>query len=98
MTPGSKRAGRVFQQRYTVRDRSLELVPRGGTAEKVADGRTGLHFRAGGPLALATALRRAVTDPAVWPRLRSRLAAPHSMADHLTNLLGLYARPVGPAD
>src|SRR3989449_4054162 len=42
----------------------------GGMAEKVADGVNGLHFRTRDSADLAATIRRAVTTPGLWEKLR----------------------------
>jgi glycosyltransferase involved in cell wall biosynthesis len=42
----------------------------GGMAEKIADGRNGLHFRVGSAEDLAHRMGQALTQPALWDRLR----------------------------
>ena len=48
----------------------------GGMAEKVRDRLDGLHFRAGSPDLLADCLERALREPGLWDRLRSRIRRP----------------------
>ena len=48
----------------------------GGMAEKVRDRVDGLHFRAGSPDSLADCLERALREPGLWDRLRSRIRRP----------------------
>lgn len=67
----------------------------GGMAEKVRDGIDGLHFAVGDPESLAEAIRRAVTTPALWERLREGVRPPHSMDDHVAVITGAYERLLG---
>jgi glycosyltransferase involved in cell wall biosynthesis len=62
----------------------------GGMAEKVADGVSGLHFRAGDPTSLAATLRRAADDPGLWRRLREGIPEVHRMEEHVASLARLY--------
>jgi glycosyltransferase involved in cell wall biosynthesis len=67
----------------------------GGMAEKVTDGVNGLHFRVGDPISLAQTIETAVSTPALWSRLRSRINPPYSMDDHTAELTRLYAGLLG---
>jgi glycosyltransferase involved in cell wall biosynthesis len=62
----------------------------GGMAEKVADGANGIHFRAGDPIALAAALREAVSVPGLWERLRAGIPPVYRMEDHIAQLTDIY--------
>jgi glycosyltransferase involved in cell wall biosynthesis len=62
----------------------------GGMAEKVEHGVTGIHFRAGDAGSLAETVQAAVSDPSLWWELRSNLAPPHSMDEHVARLSELY--------
>jgi glycosyltransferase involved in cell wall biosynthesis len=62
----------------------------GGMAEKVRDGVDGLHFRVGDPESLAATIRRAVTTPGLWERLREGIPPVHSMAAHAAVLTAAY--------
>jgi glycosyltransferase involved in cell wall biosynthesis len=62
----------------------------GGMAEKVADGKDGLHFRAGDARDLARRLAQAC-NPRLWSSLRAGIAPPPSIADTTSQHLDLYA-------
>jgi glycosyltransferase involved in cell wall biosynthesis len=62
----------------------------GGMAEKVTDAVNGLHFRVGDPLSLAQALRRAVSTPGLWDKLRGGIPDVFSMDEHIANLGHIY--------
>ena len=62
----------------------------GGMAEKVAHRTNGLHFRAGDPTSLADAIEEAISDPALWERLRDGIPAVHPLERHVVNLCELY--------
>jgi glycosyltransferase involved in cell wall biosynthesis len=62
----------------------------GGMAEKVADGVNGLHFRAGSATSLADTLRRAVTTPGLWERLRSGVPAVYGIDESAAVLAAVY--------
>jgi hypothetical protein len=59
-------------------------------AEKVVDGVNGLHFRARDSADLAATIRRAVTTPGLWAKLRRGIPAPHTMDVHVAVLTRLY--------
>jgi glycosyltransferase involved in cell wall biosynthesis len=59
-------------------------------AEKVADGVNGLHFRAGSATSLADTLRRAVTTPGLWERLRSGVPAVYGIDESAAVLAAVY--------
>lgn len=63
----------------------------GGMAEKVRDGIDGLHFRIGSPEALADRLTEALTDDALWPRLREARPTPPGVATVAAQHRALYA-------
>ncbi len=63
----------------------------GGMAEKVVDGVNGLNFRAGDPVSLAEAIRKAVSTNGLWERLRAGIPPVHSMDTHIRRLEGIYA-------
>ncbi|WP_426128945.1 glycosyltransferase family 4 protein [Pararhizobium sp. PWRC1-1] len=52
----------------------------GGMAEKVRDGKDGLHFRAGSSQDLADRIAEALSNNQIWDRLRASMRQP---ADHL---------------
>lgn len=62
----------------------------GGMAEKVTDGVNGLHFRAGSAASLADTLRRAVTTPGLWDRLRSGVPAVYGIDESAAVLSDVY--------
>jgi glycosyltransferase involved in cell wall biosynthesis len=62
----------------------------GAMAEKVADGVNGLHFRAGDPVSLANAIRRAAETPGLWQTLRGGIPQVYPMADHVAVLTRMY--------
>jgi glycosyltransferase involved in cell wall biosynthesis len=62
----------------------------GGMAEKVDDGVTGLHFRAGDARSLAATLERAITTPGLFDRLQRGIRPPHAMGDHVRMLTAVY--------
>ena len=62
----------------------------GGMAEKVADGVSGLHFRAGDAHSLARVLERAVAAPDLWQTLRSQVPAIYDMDSHIESLRVMY--------
>jgi glycosyltransferase involved in cell wall biosynthesis len=64
----------------------------GAMAEKVTDGVSGLHFRAGDAQSLAKTLRRAARSPALWNKLRNGIPPVHRMDDHVRTLAGVYRR------
>ncbi len=53
----------------------------GGMAEKVREGVDGLHFQAGHAESLAEALRRAISEPGLWDRLRAGVRPPTGAAE-----------------
>ena len=62
----------------------------GGMAEKVTNGRDGLHFQVGNPFDLAQTLLRAASDLATYDRLQSTMRKPLSIADWKDKHLDLY--------
>lgn len=62
----------------------------GGMAEKVIDGVTGLHFRAGDPADLARVMRTAAGTPGLWERLRVNVRPPHPLGEHVRRVKELY--------
>jgi glycosyltransferase involved in cell wall biosynthesis len=64
----------------------------GGMAEKVRDGVDGLHFVAGDARSLADVVRRAVSSPELWDRLRAGLRQAYPMAQHVETLTDAYHR------
>jgi glycosyltransferase involved in cell wall biosynthesis len=79
----------VIQEAFAAR-RPVICSDVGGMAEKVVDGVNGLHFRVGDPESLAAAIRRAVTTPGLWERLREGIPPVHSMAEHAGVVTGAY--------
>lgn len=84
----------VIQEAFT-HGRPVICSDIGGMAEKVTDGVNGLHFRTGDPRSLAKVLGRAVSEDGLWERLRSGIAAVHSMDDHVARLTTLYDELLG---
>jgi glycosyltransferase involved in cell wall biosynthesis len=62
----------------------------GGMAEKVIDGRDGLHFIAGSPADLAARMEAAIAE-GVWAKLQAGITPPWSAAQSLAAHLDLYA-------
>jgi len=62
----------------------------GGMAEKVRDGIDGLHFRVRSPEDLADRMTEALSDPALWDRLRSGIGPTVSHIASATAHMGLY--------
>ncbi|MBS1886480.1 MAG: glycosyltransferase family 4 protein [Actinobacteria bacterium] len=62
----------------------------GGMAEKVHDGISGLHFRAGDPADLAATIARAVSERGLWEELQARTQAPYEMDEHVRSLRRHY--------
>jgi glycosyltransferase involved in cell wall biosynthesis len=62
----------------------------GGMAEKVTDGVSGLHFRAGDPASLAATIDRAIHTPGLWDQLRFGIPEVHSLDAHVDHLSDLY--------
>jgi glycosyltransferase involved in cell wall biosynthesis len=79
----------VIQEAFAAR-RPVICSDVGGMAEKVVDGVNGLHFRVGDPESLAAGIRRAVTTPGLWERLREGIPPVHSIAEHADVLTGTY--------
>lgn len=63
----------------------------GGMAEKVSDGKDGLHFEMGNPSALQAVLCRVIDDPSLLGRLRAGIMPPPSIADTAKQCRRLYA-------
>jgi len=66
----------------------------GGMAEKVRDGKDGLHFRAGSAQDLADRLVEALSNPQAWDRLRSTMRPPTSHIDSAREHDALYRRMI----
>ena len=62
----------------------------GGMAEKVDDGVTGLHFRAGDSDSLADVIERAVGDRTLWEQLRMNISPAYPMDEHVARISELY--------
>jgi len=50
----------------------------GAMADRVTDEIDGLHFEMGDPAALARTIKRAASEPGLWPRLAGALPTPPS--------------------
>jgi glycosyltransferase involved in cell wall biosynthesis len=79
----------VIQEAFA-RRRPVICSDIGGMAEKVTDGVNGLQFRVGDADSLARTIRRALTTPGLWERLRDGIPAPHSMSEHVGVLTDAY--------
>jgi glycosyltransferase involved in cell wall biosynthesis len=66
----------------------------GGMAEKVTNGRDGLHFIAGSAADLATRMEQALND-GVWARLQSGIVPPLGIAQAMQSHLDLYTKISG---
>jgi glycosyltransferase involved in cell wall biosynthesis len=65
----------------------------GGMAEKVRDGKDGLHFRAGSAQDLADRMAEVLmSDPQAWDRLRASMRQPTSHIDCAREHVELYRR------
>lgn len=64
----------------------------GGMAEKVQDGRDGLHFRAGSAQDLADRLVEVLSEPQAWDRLRTTMRPPTGHVDSAREHAELYRR------
>ncbi|MEJ6782630.1 glycosyltransferase family 4 protein [Aminobacter sp. Piv2-1] len=64
----------------------------GGMAEKVRDGKDGLHFRAGSAQDLADRLAEALADPQAWDRLQASMRQPMSHVGCAREHVDLYRR------
>lgn len=64
----------------------------GGMAEKVIDGKNGLHFRVGNPRHLADRLMEAATSQGLWDRLQSATRPGPSIHESTDRHLELYDR------
>jgi glycosyltransferase involved in cell wall biosynthesis len=62
----------------------------GSMLERVHDGVNGLHFRVGDPFSLADTIRRAMTTPGLWDRLRGGITDPHPMGEHVAVISAIY--------
>jgi glycosyltransferase involved in cell wall biosynthesis len=84
----------VIQEAFAAR-RPVICSDVGGMAEKVVDGVNGLLFRVGDADCLAATIRRAVTEPGLWPRLREGIPPVHPMAEHAEVLTSAYESLIG---
>ena len=87
----------VIQEAYAAR-RPVIASGLGGLAEKVVDGKTGLHFRVGSPDSLLSAMQ-AAASPEAWATFRANLPVPRNAVETARIHLDLYAstsRPDGP--
>ena len=62
----------------------------GGMAEKVTDGKNGLHFRARNPRDLADKITLALTDESLYDRLYDGITAPLSIEESAKEHLDIY--------
>ena len=67
----------------------------GGMAEAVRDGVDGLHVRPDDPVALASAMRRAIETPRLWETLVRGIETPPDMAETADKHLAVYAGAKG---
>ncbi len=78
----------VIQEAFAAR-RPVICADIGGMAEKVANGRAGLHFRVNDARDLASVMERAA-DPALWLRLANGTTPPPAIGQTVDALLGLF--------
>ena len=64
----------------------------GGMAEKVHNGKDGLHFRAGSAQDLADRMAEVLSDPQAWDRLRTSMRQPTGHIDCARDHVELYRR------
>jgi glycosyltransferase involved in cell wall biosynthesis len=62
----------------------------GGMAEKVHDGVSGLHFKAGDPASLAETIRGAVESKRLWGELQRRIEPVYAMDEHVRSVSRHY--------
>jgi len=62
----------------------------GGMAEKVADGVSGLHFRARDPFSLAQVIRRAVATSGLWEKLAAGVPPVYRIDDAAAKMAQIY--------
>jgi glycosyltransferase involved in cell wall biosynthesis len=62
----------------------------GGMAEKITDGVDGMHFRVGSSEDLVDRMTEALTDPALWERLRAGIKSPINYEECARQHLDLY--------
>src|SRR5205823_8673807 len=65
----------------------------GAMADRVTNERDGLHFEMGDPAALARTIKRAATEPDLWPRLVGALPTPPSRAEMADGFRRVYRTP-----
>jgi glycosyltransferase involved in cell wall biosynthesis len=63
----------------------------GAMAETVSHDVDGLHFEVGDPASLAAVIRRAVSRPKLWARLRDGIEGPRSMDAHVATISAIYS-------
>jgi glycosyltransferase involved in cell wall biosynthesis len=63
----------------------------GAMAEKVAHEVNGLHFNVGDAHSLASTIRRAVTEPHLWDRLRQGAPSVYTLEEHVRSLTAIYS-------
>ncbi|MFO1188198.1 MAG: glycosyltransferase family 4 protein [Alphaproteobacteria bacterium] len=79
----------VIQEAY-LHGRPLICSDIGGMAEKVKDGVTGLHFRAGSAESLVDRLVEVLRNPGLWDRLQGRIKRPLSAREAAMQHRALY--------
>ncbi len=62
----------------------------GAMADRVTNEVDGLHFEMGDPAALARTIKRAATEPGLWPRLAGALPTPPSRAEMVDGFRLVY--------
>jgi glycosyltransferase involved in cell wall biosynthesis len=62
----------------------------GGMAEKVHDGVSGLHFKAGDPASLAETISRAISTRRLWEDLQRQIQPVYAMDEHVRSLSDHY--------
>ena len=62
----------------------------GGMAEKVTDGKNGLHFPKGNPAALARVIKQAMNDRGLYDTLYENIETPLTIQESTTQYLNLY--------
>lgn len=63
---------------------------KGGPAERIADGETGLLFELGDARALAETMRRAATEPKLWDKMHRAITPPPGRAEMAAQYLDIY--------
>jgi len=79
----------VIQEAFVHR-RPVIVSNIGGMAEAVRDGIDGIHVRPDDPVALATAMKRAIETPGLWRELVAGIQAPADMAATADRHLAVY--------